>query len=77
MVSAADLMQNGVHLHLVVALDVLETVGPGIRRRYGALVGQRIAAGRAHVHAGQADRNRINLRRIVVVHVGAVPGTVH
>jgi hypothetical protein len=70
-----DLVQNGVHLECVVTLNVLETVGPRSSLR-------RIRNGRTrHFQrcrdSGQLHHRRVDLRRVIVIHVRAVARATH
>ena len=59
---AVDPIQHGIDLELVVALDVLEAVRPGIRTGYLILIRKWIAAHALRAHAGQGHRDRVGVR---------------
>src|SRR5262249_17989674 len=70
---AGDLIQNGLHLQCVVALDILETIGPG--GKIGTWVANRGAAraGRS-ADARKSDNVGVDLRGIVIVDFPARAG---
>ena len=79
MVLAVDLVEDGLHLEAVIALDVQEAPGVVIVRAYGGLVRQvRVASVQRRRRPGLKVRGiGVDFRRVVVVDISAIARAAH